>query len=75
MSTIKQCDKCKKIILTDKGLWDSEQSYNVDGGKKSIKIRKQDVEVHVQIKLGCGDHLDLCNQCAFKIAINYLKKQ
>ena len=72
MSLVHKCDLCKKLVLTESKLWDSNKDYQYDV-KKPIKINNQVVQVSFQITLACGDHLEVCNKCANIIIRKYSK--
>lgn len=66
MANVKICDKCKKVIPSGER-WVEGTNYPIK--KKGIKfiINKQTVEILVTIQLKCGNNLDLCNKCGFKM--------
>ena len=66
MSLVHRCDKCKKIIFGDSGYWNSGETYRLDT-LHNAQINKQKVVVEARVYLECGDHLDLCNKCAWNL--------
>lgn len=74
IKTIHICDKCGKKILDDAKQtastrsWNSYKTLTLNSDEThKIKINGQMVEVQASIKLACGQELELCHDCGWKI--------
>lgn len=77
MATIKICDKCQKEISIDKphSYWEGNREYILENTKKGdVEIDGQEVVVDVKIRKVCGESLDLCNNCGYRIIKNKLPR-
>lgn len=69
MSLVKKCDKCGKTIdqfdiKTKTRPFLNKQTYILTP-TKTIKIRKQVLQLHGFFTLACGQEVDLCHKCGW----------
>ncbi len=78
MASCKICDKCKQIITPEMEDDADTRSWNTSYGSKigishPAIINKQKVAFLIRIYLECGDPLDLCSTCGWKLIKRYIK--